>query len=248
MTVNQAISDRVMTPDPVGFGWKTTMSNKPFFILFTLIIGVLYGAQQILEYSLGVGEQSDFSLEYLSTMLTSSMINAVIVLGGANVSLKFYDGVKSRLSDIFVSPLFVLYNFVAGILFLVLVGWPFAIVVGMIAMGTLWGPWLALPGAIIGIPALFYGVWQALRYQFYSFALIDYGVGPVKALNISRRLARGHEGELFGLDFKILLINLVGLLCLGVGLLFTVPTSFLALAHRYAFLRDLNADELKGIV
>ena len=34
--------DKLISPDPVAFGWRTTMENKIFSILFSIIMGVLY--------------------------------------------------------------------------------------------------------------------------------------------------------------------------------------------------------------
>lgn len=245
---NKKDYDRLVDPYPISFGWKTTMSNKGFFILFSLIMGVLYAIQMYIENSLNMKNNEFLSIEYLLNYTSSVVINAIIILGGANICLKFYDGVKANITDIYVPPKIVLFNFLASILYTILVIWPIILVGGIFLALFSFGYLNFIFGALIilifGIPAIIYSFNRAISYQFYSYILIDKKVGPINSLKYSRLISKNHVMDIFGLDFSLGLINLAGLLCLGVGLLFTIPTTFLAISHRYAFLRDLADDEI----
>lgn len=245
---NEKDYDRIINPYPISFGWKTTMENKGFFVMFSIIIGLLYALSQYIEMTITSESNSEFNTEKLMAMVSTGLINAIITLGGANVCLKFYDGIKAELSDLYVAPKIILYYVLAGILYILLVGWPFAIVGGIIALlvstQIITGFLFFLIIVALIIPAIVYCFFKAISYQFYPYVLIDYEVGPIKCLTYSRIIAKNHVMDILGLDFCLLLLNIAGALCLGIGLLFTIPTTFLALSHRYAFLRYLVEDEL----
>ena len=79
------------------------------------------------------------------------------------------------------------------------------------------------------------GVIWAIQFGCASFLVADGGIDPIEALRESSRLTRGAKVQLFGFGLLLGLVNLAGALALGIGLLVTVPTTFLAVA--YAFRR-----------
>ena len=77
------------------------------------------------------------------------------------------------------------------------------------------------------------GVYLALKYQFYKFLIVDKEMQPIEALKESARMTKGHMWQLLWLFWLVLVINLLGLLALGVGLFLTVPTTLLAYTFVY---------------
>lgn len=75
------------------------------------------------------------------------------------------------------------------------------------------------------------GVIWALRFGYAPFLVADRGYDPVEALRESARVTRGAKRELLGFAALAVLLNLLGALALGVGLLVTVPTTTIAAAH-----------------
>lgn len=69
-------------------------------------------------------------------------------------------------------------------------------------------------------------VW--IRFSFFSFFIIDQETGPIQALEESWNTVKGVTWKLFLFWCLVLLINLAGLLVLGVGLLFTYPATLIA--------------------
>jgi len=236
--------DKLITPDSWLFGWNTVMTRKKFFIAFSLIMGALFFLQHYITSAVEKNSSPFYVPHNLLSSVVSMIIGAIISLGGAYVALKFYDGIEANLRDIFVGPRVVAINFIAGLLLLFLVGWPLFIATFIVVIITQYAQSFLFIGFLLYIPAAFYSIVNILKYQFYSYIIIDFDAGPVQALRLSRVIAKNHGFEVFGLDFKIAIMNVLGALCLGIGLLFTIPASFLALAHRYAFLRDLHYDEL----
>jgi len=90
-------------------------------------------------------------------------------------------------------------------------------------------------GSAIGfILCIIPGVIFAIFYGFYGFIIVDKGEqSPIEALKRSQQLVSGHFGAVLGLAVVLILINIVGALLCGIGLLFTVGISAIAWAYAY---------------
>ena len=77
------------------------------------------------------------------------------------------------------------------------------------------------------------GILAMLFLCFTQLAVVDKGLKPVGALKESFRLSKPHIFQLFLFMVTLVLINIVGLLCIVVGLLVSIPVSLLAVAHVY---------------
>lgn len=87
------------------------------------------------------------------------------------------------------------------------------------------------------------GIIFIFMFQMFPYLIIDQGLGPIESLNRSRALTKGSKRRLFVMSMLLLLLNLAGLLCLGVGLIVTISISSVAMAYIYDRLGE--ADELK---
>jgi uncharacterized membrane protein len=88
---------------------------------------------------------------------------------------------------------------------------------------------VALGFVLLIVPGVLWG----LRYGFAPFLVADKRLEPMAAFHESRRLTEGLRGELLGFVAVLILVNLLGALALGVGLLFSVPTTGLAAVFVY---------------
>jgi len=80
------------------------------------------------------------------------------------------------------------------------------------------------------------GIYFALRFSMVRYAVIE-GAGVMESFEKSTALTDGHKWQLLGLFVVFGLVNLIGLLLLGVGLLITVPITAIAAAHVYLKLK-----------
>jgi len=74
------------------------------------------------------------------------------------------------------------------------------------------------------------GIIVALGWQFALFYVADTDTGAIEALGASWKATHGQRGALFSLALALVLVNVVGLLACGVGLLASIPVSGLAVA------------------
>lgn len=135
-------------------------------------------------------------------------LNRIIEIGLTKISIKFCDNEKSKFKDLFSHyPLFFKYLFGSILYVLIVFG-------GMIL--------LIIPGII----------W-AIKFQFFNYLIVDKGLGPVEALKKSWVITKGAKWNLFVFGLLLALINLIGILCLVIGLFATLPTTLVAIAFVY---------------
>jgi uncharacterized membrane protein len=85
------------------------------------------------------------------------------------------------------------------------------------------------------------GLYLVARYGLYPFFILDKGLGSIDALKGAERASAGRRWELFLLFMSCFGLNLLGFLLLGIGVLFTIPLTVIALAVAY---RRLTAGDV----
>lgn len=77
------------------------------------------------------------------------------------------------------------------------------------------------------------GIIAAIMLQFSTYLVIDKGLGVMESLKESVNMTKGNRWKLFGLMLILALMNAVGGLLFGIGLLVTVPITLMAMVHVY---------------
>jgi hypothetical protein len=190
----------------IKFGWKATLDHLGFFIRAMIIIFVISISLSV------VTKMTEKSMPVLSliTNLTGVFFSLLFGVGLIKVYLKICDGKQPELRDLLsgITPGLMLRYFFAALLYtLIFIG-------GLIL--------LIIPGII----------WL-MQFQFCTYLVIDKSLGPVAALKKSSGITKGAKWDLFVLTCLSILINLAGILALGIGLFVTVPLTMLALTSVY---------------
>lgn len=139
------------------------------------------------------------------------VVSLVLEVGSINLVLKLVDGGKGDIKDLYTYadlPMKVFKNLVGSIFAGI------AFVAGLIL--------LVIPGIYI-----------AVRLQFFSYYIVDKNVGIMDAFKMSWELTKNGKLNLFLFDLLLVVINFVGALLLGLGLLITVPLSLVAMTLLY---------------
>ena len=193
----------------LGYGWSTFRANMGFFIPLALItFGVLAVAAIIVGVIAGATKGAGASAQILL-----QVVQILVLMGWINITLKYTRGESAVYGELF-QPMS---QFISFLITYVVYG--VAVAVGFVL--------LIVPGIILH-----------LRLQFAPYFLLDQKCGPIEALQKSWNATRGSAWSLFGLAVAIWFVNVLGLICLFVGLLATGPTSALAMADVYTKLRD----------
>lgn len=89
----------------------------------------------------------------------------------------------------------------------------------MVGATILYGLMVALGLILLVVP----GIYLALKFSQYQYAIVDRNLGVIDSLKYSSEITAGSLWQLLGLAVLLILINLLGVVALCVGLIFTIP-------------------------
>ncbi|MDZ7680769.1 MAG: hypothetical protein U5J63_03410 [Fodinibius sp.] len=98
----------------------------------------------------------------------------------------------------------------------------------------LYGVGIIVGGLLLVVP----GIWVAIRFQFYPYFIIEENVSSFTALKMSYDLSEDLTFELFLFGVAVVLLNLVGIMLFGIGIVFTYPLTTMATAVVYKSLTE----------
>ncbi len=197
-------TEKFSKAEALGVGWNTMRDNLGFFIGLMLVAFVLTLIPSIIEAL----TKEDAPLISFVFGAVANVVQMIVSMGFIKIALKFADNMEAEFGDLF-SCLHLFLKYLGGsILYLLIV------LAGMIL--------LIIPGII----------W-AIKFQFFSYFIIDEGLGPIEALTRSSEITTDAKWDLFLFDLLLVGINLLGLLAFLIGLFATLPMSMVASAVVY---------------
>jgi uncharacterized membrane protein len=197
--------------DCIRFGWETFKKRPGILIgvfvlsmLIPAIPGMLFPTPEVAPGALPPAPTA----AQVVAMVISAVLGLLVTIGVTTFALRAHDDVASvEIGDLWNPTVFWRFlgaELLAGII----------IVVGFLL--------LVVPGII-----------AAVGLGFVPYVVIDRGAGPIDALKESWRITKGNKWRLFLFGLVLIGLNLLGLLALVVGVLVTVPVTWLAVTHAY---------------
>ncbi len=187
----------------IRFGWETFKKRPWFFMGVALLVAIVSGIVSAIVSAFGEEGAGAFAGAAINIVLST-----LIGMGTTAFFLKAHDAPEAVQSNELWHPKnfwkYLAASLLAGVI----------VVCGLIL--------LIVPGIIL-----------ALMFMFACYIVIDKGTGPVEALKESRRITRGSRWQLLGFILALVGINILGFVCLIVGLLVSIPVSSLAFVHVY---------------
>ena len=160
-----------------------------------------------------------------------------IGIGQTLFLLRVARGQNASFGDVFRGGPYILPVIVSSLAFGLVLGGVVALglIPGMVATAVTGGNPMVGP-LVLGLGLLIAGVVGiilALRLSQYYYLVIDRDAGIMESLRLSLEVTRGNAGNIGAIGFATGLINLAGLLACGVGLLFTIPFTYLLFSVTY---------------
>ena len=221
----------------LGFGWDVMKNNFWFFVGLGITLLLISLPSQVLG---NVMENYPGKIPPLLAVLllpVTFIVEIIMGIGLIKITLSFCDGQRPKFTTLF-NAWGCFWKYIgAGILYSLIIGSTFvACVLPLVLLsGAMGNPCFAFVFFTVAfIPATILAIKFSLCYYF----VIDKGLGPINALRASSRTTMEAKSLLFGFGILCSLINLLGVLCLGVGLFATFPTVMVAMALVY---RQLSA-------
>ncbi len=226
------LEKKLSIAEALRFAWNTTLNHfwlilgvvLTFGLVETVQIGILAGLVGI--NLVGAFSSSTFSIfslpesawiglialqiifGVLFLTIGFRIISAILNLGSIKMALQLYNYDKTHYAELFSCARLIFKYIGAFIAYAAVVG------IGMIL--------LVVPGII----------W-ALKYYFFTYALVDKDMKVFEALSYSSEITYGYKKDLLLLFIVLGLLNMLGSLAFGIGLLFTIPMTRLAIAYTY---------------
>lgn len=190
--------------EALRFGWDTVKANLGFFIALLIVAFLI----QVIPRVIGEIIYERLPLVSLVLYLTATVLEIVVSLGLIKVSVNFCDDIKGKLDDLLSSFHLVFSYFAAAVLYFLIV------VAGLLL--------LVVPGVI----------W-CIKYSLFPYFIVDEKMGPIEAIKASGKATSGVKFQLFLFGLLLGLVNLGGLLALGIGLFVSIPVSMVSYAYVY---------------
>lgn len=220
----------------IRMGWDTFWKRPWFLIGVPCLATIIYfAANEVLGEAAKLGlavailaliANAAFSIVYQMGSLNFKLQAAADISG---LQMKDYWHPESFWSYLGASILMFLCSMLAFVAALVVAG----IVAGIVyfAAGSQAG---GVAFLIVIIIAALVGMFYVLTtFLFPQYLVIAKGIYSMEAMKESARMTKGHRLQLLWLLILCLLVNIVGVICLIVGLFVTVPVTSLALVYAY---------------
>lgn len=188
--------------------WHIFKENAGFFIAITLIAWIVSVIPSYIANSL----EKNFPITSFLFGIIGIILSIVTDIGLIKIAVQSVDKAKRKIADLF-NYYFLFFKYIGGLILYITI-----VLTGFLL--------LIIPGIIWGI-----------QFQFFSYLIIDEKLNPLEALKKSSKITKGEKWHLFVFNISMLMINLLGALALGIGLVITVPITLLATASVY---RKLN--------
>jgi uncharacterized membrane protein len=193
----------------IQFGWGVVKKNFWFILSVMVIVGLVSYLPSFLLSSYSQQMQRNGSAGVAGLLFIPIwIVQTILSMGMVKITLDLVDGKKPKYEDLYQQyPKFISY-LVASILY------------GLIVLAGL---------ILLIIP----GIYLAIKFQYYTYLIIDKNLGPVEALKESSRLTQGNIWNLFLFDILAGLVTLLGYIVLFVGVLVSAPVAIIAAAFVY---------------
>lgn len=197
-------SKKFVKREAINFGFNVAKNN----ILFFFGVAVVWALVTIISSSVrGVlNADKQFFFSFLFSLLMW-VVSSIVSMGIINISLEFVNNKEPELKDIYYTQK--VFNFILASIIKTVI-----IAVGIIL--------LIVPGIIF-----------AIKLQFAEYLIVDKKLDAIDSLKGSWEMTKGVKVNLFIFSILLGLINVLGLLCLVVGLFVTIPLTMIATAYVY---------------
>lgn len=192
-------------------GWEVYKRNVWLLIAITLIVGIFDYVPSAIKDLRDQGK-IEASIWLVALAIGFWLLSQLTELGSQAISLKLVDGKKAQVGDLFGQKNKLIQGILGSLIY------AFVVIFGFIL--------LVIPG-----------IWLGTRLQFFRLLIVDRNLRATDALAESWKITKGHVWHLLGLFLVLIVMNILGALLMGIGLLVTAPITMLVMAIVY---RKLN--------
>jgi len=211
--------------DKVGLikhAWEIVKKNSKLIALLIVAFIIYQIVQGIVQ---GMFVRNSIFSSIISLIFT--IVTIFLQIGATKILLKLVDGQKAQITELWAYPQFLPKMILATIISIIALGIPIALLIYLApSLGILF-----FVTAIITL-SIFY-TYLALRFQFYSYYIVDRNTSFIDSFKLSWRATDKNVINIFLFELLLVGINILGAIALVVGLLVTIPVSVIAVTLLY---------------
>jgi uncharacterized membrane protein len=197
-------NEKFSISEALTYGWNTFKTQIGFFLGLVFVLALLTVVPDLIVARV---TERGTAIAFILTLIIR-LIGLFLGMVATRIALDIYDNGSadlSHLSDLL--PLLPSY-FVGKLLYGIIV------LVGLIL--------LIIPGFIL-----------AYMFLYVGYLIVDRRLGPIDALQESRVITNGVKLDLFLFSLVVGVLNLLGAICLLIGLFVTIPVTLMASTFVY---------------
>ncbi len=192
--------------EALRYGWRTMKGKLGLFVGASIVTAAVTLATS------GLGELfAPYGALRALAGLVGQVVQAWLAMGWIRIALEVHDRGDASLRAFPVR------------------GGDLAPFLGYLATSILYALIVAVGLILFVVP----GIYWAVRLSMAGFLVVDRGLEPLEALHRSSVVTEGARLRLFVFLLLCIGLNVLGALALGVGLLFTIPATAMAIAFVY---------------
>jgi hypothetical protein len=224
----------------LSHGWESFKKHWKFILLAGLATAVIYFLMNIVAMRL-----ESFVVLSLVFSLVTILISIIITLGWAKIFLAITRNNHGQWETFKTKPavwLRYVKTYIWFVLYLLVCSVGSAIPGAILATIGFFTDiyWLLVIGVVAASAGfVLVAIYYMIRYQFLNFAVLDYP--ELSSRNIFKRagiITKGNVLRLFGFGVIVGLVNILGVIPLGLGLIVTIPMTKLAQTNVYNYLKE----------
>ena len=205
--------------------------NSYTHLIFPTIAMFLYAVFYfIYEFTLGRKDISLWTASDYITIITLGIAGSILQLWIMIVSLNIVRNNENTKITIGKMLWSILYNYIYAFSYVLITMMILLLAIVLMSSLGIFGM-LLIP--LITITGYVIIVFLAIKFFFVPELIADTGKNPFVLFGKSWNMTKGLFWKILGLSFSLAFFNLAGLLMLGLGLLITLPVSFVVLMHFY---------------
>jgi hypothetical protein len=209
------------------YAWK-------YFVIFLIILWISIVAgllDWLLSYAFWLDSDHSFSL-------FSDIAGVVLSVWLLWVSINIAKWLVQKIWDFFRE---ITWNRIWKVFCVSIVIWIIMVFCSAIFIASLISSesWVNIPLLVLWIILLACWIFVGLRLNFAQYAVVDKWYWPKEALVYSRNITKWHFWEIVLFSLYFVAINLLWMLCVLVGLVWTVPMTYLATSKYYRMLSEI---------
>ena len=190
--------------EALQYGWNIMKANIWFFVGVLVVAWAIAGIPHVFANIL----QRDAVGVSIIFRIIAWAADIIVSIGLITIALKFLDEQVPRFEDLFsFKPYF--WKYLGASILTGLVVWA-----GLIL--------LIIPG-----------IYWALKFQFYGYFVVDQRCEPIESMRRSSQITQSVKWKLLGFGIVLAIINIIGAICLFIGLFVTIPLTLLAYSFVY---------------